>query len=280
MSTEFKDLESDALKSGKMGPELHRLVQDDVLLVIQWRSMCDLYTLWQRLGRAARQLQLVAMGLFLVEPKRFDLNIAKAQEWAVKRAEAAEMGSDSSVKRAAITAQGAPNTPVPLTITVSTPTPVAGDNLAPEFDIQDLPIPFDIPATHDYLRVICFASHSTTPTYSIPRSPEGSACAGASGWPCTKACAMPGKTSMRRAGTALSGVEEDTIKEEWAERTVFPQYLTIQQHEHSDMLITAHEENILETKQTASIGKKPVKAPGSAAQAGKQNTGGPWGGNN
>ncbi|KAJ7710454.1 P-loop containing nucleoside triphosphate hydrolase protein [Mycena rosella] len=96
MSTQFKDLESDSLKSGKiwglsctdsfgMGLDL-----PDILLVIQWRSTCDMCTLWQRLGRAARELQLVATGLFLVEPKRFDLNIAKAEERAAKRAESSK----------------------------------------------------------------------------------------------------------------------------------------------------------------------------------------------
>ncbi|KAF8214390.1 P-loop containing nucleoside triphosphate hydrolase protein, partial [Mycena galopus ATCC 62051] len=90
MSTEFKDVESDALKSGQiwglcctdsfgMGLDL-----PDVLLVIQWKSTCDMCTLWQRLGRAARALNLVAIGLFLVEPKRFDANIAKAEARAAK----------------------------------------------------------------------------------------------------------------------------------------------------------------------------------------------------
>ncbi|KAJ6572366.1 hypothetical protein B0H10DRAFT_1760687, partial [Mycena sp. CBHHK59/15] len=44
----------------------------NILLVIQWRSTCDMCTLWQRLERAARALNLFATGLFLVEPKRFD----------------------------------------------------------------------------------------------------------------------------------------------------------------------------------------------------------------
>ncbi|KAJ7914658.1 hypothetical protein B0H13DRAFT_1557944, partial [Mycena leptocephala] len=44
----------------------------DIVLVIQWRSTCDMCTLCQRLGRAARALHLTAIGLFLVEPKRFD----------------------------------------------------------------------------------------------------------------------------------------------------------------------------------------------------------------
>jgi hypothetical protein len=56
-------------------------------------------TLWQRLGRAARALNLVATGLFLVEPKRFDDNIRKAEERAVKRAAASKKRKEAADRR-------------------------------------------------------------------------------------------------------------------------------------------------------------------------------------
>ncbi|KAJ7750546.1 P-loop containing nucleoside triphosphate hydrolase protein [Mycena metata] len=90
MSSAFKEGEAESLKTGKiwglcctdsfgMGLDL-----SGILLVIQWRSTCDMCTLWQRLGRAARALHLTARGLFLVEPKRFDANISKTKHvWPV-----------------------------------------------------------------------------------------------------------------------------------------------------------------------------------------------------
>ncbi|KAJ6533074.1 hypothetical protein B0H19DRAFT_965140, partial [Mycena capillaripes] len=95
----------------------------NILLVIQWRSTCDMCTLWQQLGRAARAFHLTAKGLFLVEPKRFDANIAKAEARAVKRAKTAkkrkqlsEAAEPPAHKRAAVATSGAPNVPVPLPI--------------------------------------------------------------------------------------------------------------------------------------------------------------------
>ncbi|KAJ6600189.1 P-loop containing nucleoside triphosphate hydrolase protein, partial [Mycena sp. CBHHK59/15] len=162
MSTEFKDIESDSLKSGKiwglscsdsfgMGLDL-----PDVLLVIQWRSTCDMCTLWQRLGRAARALELFATGLFLVELKRFDLNIAKAEAHAVKRAdvskkrkETADAGEQSPAKRAAVTTAWEPNVPVPLPVIVPPP-PVApaADDLS-ERETNGFSVPGDalVPST-------------------------------------------------------------------------------------------------------------------------------------
>lgn len=40
--------------------------------MIQWRATCDLCTLWQRFGRAARDFGIEAIALFLVEPMYFD----------------------------------------------------------------------------------------------------------------------------------------------------------------------------------------------------------------
>lgn len=44
----------------------------NITLVIQWRASCDLCTLWQRFGRAARDFAIDAIALFLVEPMYFD----------------------------------------------------------------------------------------------------------------------------------------------------------------------------------------------------------------
>ncbi|KAJ7732218.1 P-loop containing nucleoside triphosphate hydrolase protein [Mycena maculata] len=127
MSPQLKVDESDSLKAGVtwglnctdsfgMGLDL-----PDVLLIEQWRSTCDTCTLWQRIGRAARALHLTAKALFLVEPKRFDANIAKAEERAAKRAEttkkrklAAAESEHPPSKRAAVAAPMAPNTPVAM----------------------------------------------------------------------------------------------------------------------------------------------------------------------
>jgi superfamily II DNA helicase RecQ len=62
----------------------------DIELVIQWRATCDLCTLWQRFGRAARDLKLTAKALFLVEPKHFDeVRAGKATRQEEKKRKAA-----------------------------------------------------------------------------------------------------------------------------------------------------------------------------------------------
>lgn len=48
--------------------------QKDIRLVIQWRATCDMCTLWQRFGRAARDLELDAIAILFVEPSRTDGN--------------------------------------------------------------------------------------------------------------------------------------------------------------------------------------------------------------
>ncbi|KAJ6458557.1 P-loop containing nucleoside triphosphate hydrolase protein [Mycena vitilis] len=153
MSSEFKDLESDALKSGQiwglsctdsfgMGLDL-----PDILLVIQWRSTCDMCTLWQRLGRAARALNLTATGLFLVEPKRFDANIEKAEARAAKRAasskkrkEAADALEQSPAKRIAVTAAADTHRPVSVPVVAPSPTAAA---IAGDLAEQQPPSPTD-----------------------------------------------------------------------------------------------------------------------------------------
>ena len=48
--------------------------------MIQWRLLCSICTLWQRLGRGARDRSLCATALIFVESKYFDDEKAKAQE--------------------------------------------------------------------------------------------------------------------------------------------------------------------------------------------------------
>ncbi|KAF7967710.1 hypothetical protein HWV62_33295 [Athelia sp. TMB] len=91
MSAEFRDVESLKLKEGDiwglcctdsfgMGVDL-----PDIELVIQWRASCDLCTLWQRFGRAARMQSMTGTALFLVESKYFDEAKAKKVKAAEKR---------------------------------------------------------------------------------------------------------------------------------------------------------------------------------------------------
>ncbi|KAA1480151.1 hypothetical protein DENSPDRAFT_759362, partial [Dentipellis sp. KUC8613] len=44
----------------------------DIDIVVQWRATCDMRTLWQRFGRAARDPTRTAKALLLAEPKWFD----------------------------------------------------------------------------------------------------------------------------------------------------------------------------------------------------------------
>ena len=56
-------------------------------LVVQWRMTCDLNTLWQRFGRAVRDLSQRGVAIFIVEPKYFDEEKQKAVERAEKSKE-------------------------------------------------------------------------------------------------------------------------------------------------------------------------------------------------
>jgi superfamily II DNA or RNA helicase len=53
----------------------------DIELVVQWRASCNLMTLWQRLGRGARDRTYTATGVFLVEKEHF----AEEREKKLKR---------------------------------------------------------------------------------------------------------------------------------------------------------------------------------------------------
>ncbi|CDO74559.1 hypothetical protein BN946_scf184632.g16 [Trametes cinnabarina] len=58
----------------------------DVDIVVQWKTTCDLDSLWQRFGRAARGPGTNAVAVLLAEPKFFDEERAAAAKRAEKRA--------------------------------------------------------------------------------------------------------------------------------------------------------------------------------------------------
>ncbi|KZT63655.1 hypothetical protein DAEQUDRAFT_639035, partial [Daedalea quercina L-15889] len=58
-----------------------------IRLVVQWRMTCDLNTLWQRFGRAVRDLSQDGVAIFLVESKYFDETKRKAAERVEANAE-------------------------------------------------------------------------------------------------------------------------------------------------------------------------------------------------
>jgi len=44
----------------------------DILIVIQWRVTCNMETLWQHFGQAARDPNLEAVAILFAETKHFD----------------------------------------------------------------------------------------------------------------------------------------------------------------------------------------------------------------
>lgn len=60
----------------------------DIEVVVQWRVTCNLDTLWQRFGRAARGQGTTALAVLLAESKYFDDEIATARKRVKKRGEA------------------------------------------------------------------------------------------------------------------------------------------------------------------------------------------------
>ncbi|KIM86617.1 hypothetical protein PILCRDRAFT_4530, partial [Piloderma croceum F 1598] len=118
MSAEFRDDESMKLKEGEtwglcciesfgMGMDL-----PDIKLIIQWRASCDLCTLWQRFGRAVRDLKLQGQALFLVESKYFGAaKKAKAAAAAELKRKAVEREAGKAPpKKRARTSKGARDT--------------------------------------------------------------------------------------------------------------------------------------------------------------------------
>ena len=67
----------------------------NITLVIQWRASCDLCTLWQRFGRAARDFALTAIALFLVEPMYFD---ETKEEKATRKTKRQEKAAEKAKK--------------------------------------------------------------------------------------------------------------------------------------------------------------------------------------
>ncbi|KAG1785764.1 P-loop containing nucleoside triphosphate hydrolase protein [Suillus plorans] len=91
MSTDFRAETIENLRKGEiwgifctdaagMGLDLR-----DIALVIQWKYTSSLCTLWQRLGRAARDISTEATGIYLVEPQYIDYQKEKARERANAR---------------------------------------------------------------------------------------------------------------------------------------------------------------------------------------------------
>jgi superfamily II DNA/RNA helicase len=63
--------------------------QPDIHLVIQWKATCDMCTLWQRFGRAARNLVIDAEAILFVEPALTDAK-KETKEANRKKREAAK----------------------------------------------------------------------------------------------------------------------------------------------------------------------------------------------
>ncbi len=58
--------------------------------MVQWRTTCDLSTLWQRFGRAAREPGRKALAVLFVESKYFDEERIEAERRTERRREMAE----------------------------------------------------------------------------------------------------------------------------------------------------------------------------------------------
>ncbi|KAG2131986.1 uncharacterized protein EDB93DRAFT_1094132, partial [Suillus bovinus] len=68
----------------------------DIEIIIQWRATCHLATLWQRLGCAARNKQLMGTGLLFTEKEHFDDKrearaIRKTQHENTRKCKAADL---------------------------------------------------------------------------------------------------------------------------------------------------------------------------------------------
>ncbi|KAJ3551071.1 hypothetical protein NMY22_g23 [Coprinellus aureogranulatus] len=57
----------------------------DIEIVVQWRSTCDMCTLWQRFGRAVRGIKKIGIAIFLVDKKEFEAERQARAERAEKR---------------------------------------------------------------------------------------------------------------------------------------------------------------------------------------------------
>ncbi|KAH9831739.1 P-loop containing nucleoside triphosphate hydrolase protein [Rhodofomes roseus] len=95
----------------------------DIRIVVQWRLTCNLNTLWQRFGRAARDLSLDAVAVLLVEARYFDEEREKVKGCADKRAEKrkADLSAQKPAKKTRT--QGPP----PAAVTASSSTNVESE---------------------------------------------------------------------------------------------------------------------------------------------------------
>lgn len=118
----------------------------DIELVIQWRATCDLCTLWQRFGRAARDRLRHAIALLLVESSHFDDVKAKSAARSEKRKAAKAIkkrGAPATAeqppnKRRAAGASSQPPVVVPIVVPVPVPEDVANDSDSDHEEDQDV----------------------------------------------------------------------------------------------------------------------------------------------
>ncbi|KIP07789.1 hypothetical protein PHLGIDRAFT_510983, partial [Phlebiopsis gigantea 11061_1 CR5-6] len=68
----------------------------DIELVIQWRCSCDLDTLWQRFGRAARDPRREGLAVLFAESKHFD---SWKAEQAKRRKTRAHQGAEKAIEK-------------------------------------------------------------------------------------------------------------------------------------------------------------------------------------
>lgn len=95
----------------------------DVKIVVQYRTTCDLCTLWQRFGRAARAAGATAVGILLVEKKETRRNREEREVRALEKVRRSQLGGKRKRKGKA----SAPHTPAKRSalsdITPSSPVP-------------------------------------------------------------------------------------------------------------------------------------------------------------
>lgn len=102
----------------------------DVGIVIQYRATCDLNTMWQRFGRAARGPGTEAIAVLLAESKYFDDTKEKAAKAAEVRAQKALQKAEKKekAKRAASSTEAGPSAKRQKTAHASSETPTTDDN--------------------------------------------------------------------------------------------------------------------------------------------------------
>ncbi|KAK7682120.1 hypothetical protein QCA50_014706 [Cerrena zonata] len=134
MTPQYREEEFEALRKGEIWglcvTDAFGLGLDlsDIELVAQWKATCSLCSLWQRFGRAARNLERIGQVVFFVEKKYLDeereksaIRADKKKQAAAKRKATQQIGPSS--KRLASNS----NTPLPVPLippqTTSSATP-------------------------------------------------------------------------------------------------------------------------------------------------------------